>query len=92
MIFRTQSGSVYYSGMHAQFMPTPFPNNVQPKSIWATRNSVGIIGVDDKVYFLNDPIVEDYDKVGQVMVSDEANLKGAFKIGGSHLLRFALRA
>jgi hypothetical protein len=25
------------------------------------------------------------------MVSDEQNLKGAFKIGGSHLLRFALK-
>lgn len=89
---RTQSGSVYYSGMHAQFMPTPFPVNVQATSIWATRNSVGIIGTDGKVYFINDPIVDDYDKVGQVMVSDDANLKGAFKIGGSHLLRFALTA
>ncbi len=92
MIFRTQSGAIYYSGMHSKFLPTPFPANVEAKSIWATRNSVGIIGSDGKVYFVNDPIVDDYDKVGEVMVSDEANLKGAFKIGGSHLLRFALRA
>jgi len=26
------------------------------------------------------------------MISDESNLKGVFKIGGSHLLRFALKA
>jgi len=92
LIFKTQSGAVYYSGMHSKFLPTRFPAYVEAKSIWATRNSVGIIGADGKVYFVNDPIVGDYDKVGEVMVSDEANLKGAFKIGGSHLLRFALKA
>jgi hypothetical protein len=26
-----------------------------------------------------------------VLVSDDSNLQGAFKIGGSHLLRFALK-
>ena len=92
LIFKTQSGAVYYSGMHSKFEPTQFPAYVEAKSIWATRNSVGLIGADGKVYFINDPIVNDYDKVGEVMVSDEANLKGAFKIGGSHLLRFALKA
>ena len=73
-------------------MPTPFPAHVESSSIWATKNSVGIIGTDGKVYFVNDPIIDDYDKVGQVFVSDDSNLKGAFKIGGSHLLRYALRA
>ncbi len=34
------------------------------QSIWATRNSVGIIGKDGKVYFFNDPIVNDYDSQG----------------------------
>ena len=87
---RTQSGAVYYSGMHSKLLPSRFPASVDAKSIWATRNSVGIIGSDGKVYFINDPIVGDYDKKGEVMVSDEANLKGVFKIGGSHLLRFAL--
>lgn len=91
LIFRTQSGTVWYSGMHAKFLPTRFPSTVEAKSIWATRNSVGIIGKDGKVYFVNDPLVSDYDKVGEVMVSDEPLLRGAFKIGGSHLLRFALR-
>ena len=28
MIFTTQSGHVYYSGMHAKFLPTPFPAHV----------------------------------------------------------------
>ena len=92
LIFKTQSGAVYYSGMHSKFEPTQFPAYVEAKSIWATRNSVGLIGADGKVYFVNDPIVNDYDKVGEAMISDEANLKGAFKIGGSHLLRFAHKA
>ncbi len=56
--------------MHSKFLPTRFPASVEAKSIWATRNSVGIIGSDGKVYFVNDPIVGDYDKVGEVMVSD----------------------
>lgn len=51
-------------------MPTPFPSKVQAKSIWATTDSVGIIGEDNKIYFLNDPIVDDYDKQGELMVSD----------------------
>ena len=90
LILRTDSGKVFYSGMHSKFLPTPFQAPVEAQSIWATRNSVGIIGKDGKVYFVNDPIVNDYDSQGEVMVSDEPNLKGAFKIGGSHLLRFAL--
>ena len=90
LILRTDSEKVFYSGMHSKFLPTPFQAPVEAQSIWATRNSVGIIGKDGKVYFVNDPIVNDYDSQGEVMVSDEPNLKGAFKIGGSHLLRFAL--
>ena len=70
MILRTDAGNVYYSGMHAQFLPTKFPAPVDAQSIWATRNSVGTIGKDGKVYFINDPIVGDYDKEGEVMVSD----------------------
>lgn len=56
--------------MHAKFLPARFPVNIEAKSIWATRNSVGIIGSDNKIYFLNDPIIDDYDKKGDVMVSD----------------------
>jgi hypothetical protein len=56
--------------MHAKFLPTKFPVSVAAKSIWATRNCVGIIGEDSKVYFVNDPIIGDYDKHGEVMVSD----------------------
>jgi hypothetical protein len=77
--------------MHSKFLPTRFPGNVEATSIWATRNSVGIIGKDGKIYFVNDPIIDDCDKVGEVLVSDDSNLQGAFKIGGSHLLRFALK-
>jgi hypothetical protein len=91
LIFKTQSGAVFYSGMHSKFLPTRFPSSVDAKSIWATKNSVGIIGTDGKVYFVNEPLVDDCDKVGEVMVSDEPSLKGAFRIGGTHLLRYALR-
>jgi len=64
MILKTQSGSVFYSGMHSKFLPARFPASVDARSIWATKNSVGIIGTDGKVYFINDAIVDDYDKVG----------------------------
>ena len=57
LIFRTQSGAVFYSGMHSKFLPTRFPVSVEAKSIWATKNSVGIIGTDSKVYFVNEPLV-----------------------------------
>ena len=77
--------------MHSKFLPTKFPVSVEAKSIWATKNSVGIIGVDGKVYFVNEPLVQDCDKLGDAMVSDEPNLQGVFKIGGSHLLRYALK-
>ncbi len=77
--------------MHSKFLPTRFPAPVEANSIWATKNSVGIIGTDGKVYFVNEPLVDDCDKVGDVMVSDEPSLKGAFRIGGTHLLRYALR-
>lgn len=50
--------------MHSKFLPTRFPVNVEHRSIWATKNSVGIIGKDGKIYFVNDPIIDDCDKVG----------------------------
>ena len=77
--------------MHSKFLPARFPTSVEAKSIWATRNCVGIIGQDNKVYFVNDPIIDDYDKKDDFMVSDEPLLNGAFKIGRSHELRFALK-
>lgn len=64
MIFTTDAGNIFYSGMHAKFLPTRFPSSVKAKSMFATYDSVGIIGEDGKVYFLNDAIVSDYDKVG----------------------------
>lgn len=77
--------------MHSKFLPTRFPTQVGAKSIWATFDSVGIIGEDNKIYFLNDPIIADHDIVGQVMISDDPALQGAWKIGGTHKLRFALK-
>lgn len=77
--------------MHSKFLPTRFPSNVNAKSIWATYDSVGIIGEDGKIYFLNDPIIADHDKYGEVMVCDDPTLQGAWKVGGTHRLRFALR-
>lgn len=91
LIMKTDSGSIFYSGMHSKFLPTRFPCNVNAKSIWATYDSVGIIGEDGKIYFLNDPIIADHDKYGDVMVCDDPALMGAWKVGGTHRLRFALR-
>lgn len=44
LIFRTDEGSVFYSGMHSKFRPERFPAKVGAKSIFATYDSVGIIG------------------------------------------------
>ncbi len=40
----TDAGSVFYSGMHSKFRPERFPVQVGAKSIFATYDSVGIIG------------------------------------------------
>jgi len=40
----TDAGNVFYSGMSLKFLPTRFPSSVKARSIFATYDSVGIIG------------------------------------------------
>ena len=52
MIFRTESDRIFYTGMNVKFQPIPFPSQIKGK-IFASESSVGIVGEDGKVYFLN---------------------------------------
>lgn len=71
----TESGTIFYSGMHSKFRPEKFPVGYRAKSIFATYDSVGIIGEDQKVYYLNDQFIDDSDAVGNYLVSDDETLK-----------------
>ena len=91
LIFKTESGQVFYSGMHVKYKPGKFPVNVNARSIFATFDSVGVIGEDGKIYFLNEQFIEDSDMQKEWFVSDDENLKkGTLEIGGTHRLRYAL--
>ena len=65
MIFRTETDKIFYSGMHDKFQPTPFPGNFQAKSIWATDSSVGIVTNQNKLYYLNDRIIDDSELIDE---------------------------
>jgi hypothetical protein len=39
--------------MYVKYQPTPFPLSIKAKKIFATDSSVGIVGEDNKLYFLN---------------------------------------
>lgn len=45
--------------MFDKYQPSPFPHNIEAKKIFATQSSVGIVGTDNKLYFVNDRIIED---------------------------------
>jgi len=53
LIFRTESDKIFYTGMFVKYQPTPFPLNIKAKKIFASDSSVGIVGEDNKLYFLN---------------------------------------
>jgi len=59
LIFRTESGRIFFNGMFYAWQPTPFPIEVQAKSIFATDSSVGVVADNGKVYYLNERIIED---------------------------------
>ena len=90
LVFITDSGAVFYSGMHNTFRPERFPLNEQVRSIFATYDSVGVIGQSGQISFINDAFIEDSMKKGKVMVNLNSSLNNAFDIGGSHKLRYAL--
>ena len=92
LIFRTESGRIFFSGMDVKYKPGKFPADVPLSKIFATYNSVGGITEDGKVIFLNDQFIEDSDANQKGwFVSDDRNLnKGVLEIGGPHQLRYAL--
>lgn len=93
LIFRTETDRVFYNGMFDKYQPTPFPVDVKPKKIFATDSSVGVIAEDNKIYFLNDKIIDDaecIDAKNRVYYSEDPKLKSVFDIGGSYGLRYAL--
>jgi hypothetical protein len=49
--------------MNVKFQATPFPSNLKAKQIFATESSVGILAEDNKLYFLNEKLVDDSDFV-----------------------------
>ena len=57
LIFRTETDRIFYNGMFDKYQPTPFPHNIPAKSIFATESSVGVVGTDGKVYFVNDQFI-----------------------------------
>lgn len=92
LIFRTETDQIFYSGMNVKFQPTPFPSQVKGK-IFATESSVGVVGQDGKVYFLNEKLVDDSDficKKNRLFVSEDPNLSSVIDIGGAYHLRYAL--
>lgn len=92
LIFRTETDRVFYTGMKVKYQPTPFPKDVKGK-IFATESSVGIVGEDGKIYFLNEQLIEDSDfvcKKNRLFVSEDPNLESVIDIGGAYHLRYAL--
>lgn len=94
LIFRTESGRVFFNGMSYAWQPTPFPIDVQAKRIFATDSSVGVVTEDGKVYFLNERIIDDSEYVSKAsrlyVCEDAAFEKGVLNIGGNYHLRYAL--
>lgn len=90
LIFITDAGSVFYSGMHSKYRPERFPTTQAARSIFATYDSVGVIDQSGNINFINDSFIEDAKKSGNLLVNMDASLKNAFEIGGSYKLRYAL--
>jgi len=90
LIFRTESGKVYYSGMYIKSRPELFPTQGEIKSIFATHNSVGVITQDGKINYVNDSLIEGNLKRGEVFVNRNEDIRNAVSFGGAYLLRYAL--
>jgi hypothetical protein len=80
--------------MYDQYQPTPFPHNVRPKSIFATETSVGVVDQDNKLYFVNERIIEDSECLcpkRRLYECEDPNFKSEIlAIGGTFNLRYAL--
>lgn len=63
--------------MAAKFQPTPFPVKEKADKIFASQSSVGIVTKDNKLYFLNEKLIDDSDfvcKSNRVFLSEDPNL------------------
>lgn len=91
LIFLTDAGEVYYSGMHLRFRPEKFPvEKGTVKTIFATYDSVGVVDKSGRIGYINDHFIENSEKKGDVFVSRDEHLKGVVKLGGSYKLRYAV--
>ena len=91
LIFLTDGGHVFYSGMHSKFRPERFPvKEGTVKTIFATTDSVGVIDKEGRIGYLNDEIIANSEKKDGVFLSRDENLKNTIKIGGAYKLRYAL--
>lgn len=89
LIFRTEAGQVFYSGMETRFRPARFPLEHGPaRSIFATYDSVGAVDAQGSLVFLNDAFIERSVKRGDVFV--HRGLPNALQLGGTYQLRYAL--
>lgn len=70
LIFLTDSGSVYYSGMLSKFRPEKFPVKAgSVRTIFATYDSVGVVDNEGRIGYVNDAFIENSEKKGKVFVS-----------------------
>jgi alpha-tubulin suppressor-like RCC1 family protein len=63
LIFKTETGRLFYNGFFDKWQPTPFPLQVPTKKIFASESSVGVITTDNKLYYLNEKLIDDSDYV-----------------------------
>ncbi|MCB0369136.1 MAG: hypothetical protein KDD45_06690 [Bdellovibrionales bacterium] len=59
LIFKTETDRIFYNGMYDKYQPTPFPLEVPVKSIFATESSVGVVSVENKIFYVNDKFIDD---------------------------------
>lgn len=91
LIFLTDAGEVYYSGMHLRFRPEKFPvQKGSVKTIFATADSVGVVDKEGRIGYVNDHFIENSEKRGNVFVSRDEHLNGLIKLGGNYKLRYAV--
>jgi hypothetical protein len=62
LIFKTETDKIFYSGFR-KYQPTLFPIQEGVKKMFATSSSAGVITNDNKIYYLNEQIIENSELV-----------------------------
>jgi len=60
--------------MNVKFQPTLFPIEVNARKIFATESSVGVVTTDNKLYYLNEQLVDDSEfvcKKNRLFISED---------------------